>query len=64
LVSPPGYFFAAVFFVLGSVSMLGGVISALMELRGSLEQVELEGRFVFHAVEPSLGDSRQDTEEI
>ncbi len=61
---PPVTFFAAVFFVLGLLSMLGGVISALMELRGSLEQVELEGRFVFHAVEPSLSDSRQDSEEI
>jgi len=44
--------------------MLGGVISALMKLRGSLEQVELEGRLVFHAVEPSLSDSRPDTGEV
>ena len=36
----------------------------MMELRESLEQMELEGRFVFHAVEPSLSDSRQDSEEI
>jgi hypothetical protein len=43
---------------------LGGFLSALMGLRESLEQVELEGRFVFHAVEPSLSNSRQDTEEI
>jgi len=43
---------------------VGGVISALIELRGSMEQVELEGRFVFHAVEPSLSDSRQDSGEI
>jgi len=43
---------------------LGGVISALLELRESLEQVELEGRFVFHAVEPSLSDERQDSGEI
>ena len=61
---PPAAFLAAVFFVVGLLSMLGGVISALMELRESLEQVELEGRFVFHAVEPSLSDSRQDVEEI
>lgn len=61
---PPAAFLAAVFFVVGLLSMLGGVISASMELRESLEQVELEGRFVFHAVEPSLSDSRQDTEEI
>jgi len=61
---PPAAFFAAVLFVLGLLSMLGGVISAMLELRESLEQVELEGRFVFHAVEPSLSDSRQDSEEI
>jgi len=50
--------------VLSLLSMLGGVISALLELRESLEQVELEGRFVFHAVEPSLSDERQDSGEI
>lgn len=61
---PPAAFLTAVFFVVGLLSMLGGVISALMELRESLEQVELEGRFVFHAVEPSLANSRQDSEEI
>ncbi len=44
--------------------MLGGVISAMLELRESLEQVELEGRFVFHAVEPSLPDLRPDSEGI
>jgi hypothetical protein len=36
----------------------------MMELRESLEQVELEGRFVFHAVEPSRSDSRRDAEEV
>jgi len=41
--------------------MLGGVVSAILELRESLEQVEFEGRFVFQAVEPSLADLRQDT---
>jgi hypothetical protein len=61
---PPAAFLAAVFFVTGLLSMLGGIISAMMELRESLEQVELEGRFVFHAVEPSLSESRQDSEEI
>ena len=61
---PPAAFLAAVFFIAGLLAMLGGVISAMMELRESLEQVELEGRFVFHAVEPSLSDSRQDSEEI
>lgn len=61
---PPAAFVAAVFFVAGLLSMLGGVVSAMMELRESLEQVEFEGRFVFHAVEPSLSDSRQESEEI
>ena len=60
----PAAVLAAVLFVVGLLSMLGGVISAMMELRESLEQVELEGRFVFHAVEPSLSDSRPDSEEI
>lgn len=46
------------------VSVVPLVISAMMELRESLEQVGLEGRFVFLAVERSLSDSRQDTEEI
>jgi hypothetical protein len=55
---------AVLLFLAGLLSMLGGVISAMMELRESLEQVELEGRFVFHAVEPSLSDLRQDSEEI
>ena len=61
---PPAAVLAAVLFVAGLLSMLGGVISAMLELRESLEQVELEGRFVFHAVEPSLPDARPDSEEV
>jgi Protein of unknown function (DUF2721) len=61
---PPAAFLAAVLFLAGLRWMLCGVIFAMMELRESLEQVELEGRFVFDAVEPSLSDSRQDFEEI
>jgi hypothetical protein len=61
---PWATYFAAAFFVLGLLSMLSGVISALRELRDSLEQVELEGRFVFHAVEPPLYDSRQDSGDV
>jgi hypothetical protein len=61
---PPAAVLAAMFFVAGLLSMLGGVISAMLELRESLEQVELEGRFVFQAVEPSLPDSRPDSEGI
>ena len=56
----PATVLAAVFFVLGLLSMLCGVISAILELRDSLEQVEFEGRFVFQAVEPSLTDVRPD----
>jgi len=56
----PATLLAAVFFVLGLFSMLGGVISAMLELRDSLEQVEFEGRFVIQTVEPSLSDVRQD----
>ena len=57
----PATVVAAAFFVLGLLSMLCGVISAILELRESLEQVEFEGRFVFHTVEPSLADLRQET---
>jgi len=61
---PSAAFLAAVLFVAGLLSMLGGIISAMLELRESLEQVELERRFVFHTVEPSLPDSRPDSEVI
>jgi hypothetical protein len=64
LVFPSRRLFGCGVFRCGIALDAGGVISASMELRESLEQVELEGRFVFHAVEPSLSDSRQDTEEI
>lgn len=57
----PATVLAAAFFVLGLLSMLCGVISAILELRDALEQVEFEGRFVFQAVEPSLSEMRQDT---
>ena len=61
---PLATFFAAAFFVVGLLSMLCGVISAMMELRHALEQVEFEGRFVFQTLEPSLSDSRSDANEI
>jgi hypothetical protein len=56
--------FAAIFFVLGLLSMFCGVVSAMLELRDSLEQVEFEARYVFQAVEPSLADSRSDSNEV
>jgi hypothetical protein len=55
-------FFAAIFFVLGLCSMLGGIIAALTELRGALEPVELEARFVSHAVEPSIAEALHEAE--
>ena len=57
-------FFAGVFFVLGLLSMLAGVISAMMELRGALQPVELEARFVSEAVDPSLAEARQESEAL
>jgi uncharacterized protein DUF2721 len=53
-------FLAAVFFVLGLCSMLGGIIAAMMELRGALEPVELEMRFVSNTVEPSIAEALQE----
>jgi hypothetical protein len=54
--------FAAVFFALGLLSMLSGVISAMLEFRDSLEQVAFEGRFVIQAVEPSVSESHSDSD--
>jgi len=48
---------AAVFFVLGLLSMFGGITAALMELRGALEPVELEARFVSRTVDPSIAEA-------
>jgi hypothetical protein len=57
-------FFAGIFFVLGLFSMLAGVISAMMELRGALQPVELEARFVSESVDPSLAESRRESEAL
>jgi hypothetical protein len=38
-------FFAAVLFGLGLLSVLGGIIAAMLELRGALHPVELETQF-------------------
>jgi hypothetical protein len=61
---PVATLFAAAFFVLGLLGMLGGVFSAMLELRDALAQVEFEGRFVFQTVEPSLTDVRSDSTEV
>jgi ABC-type multidrug transport system fused ATPase/permease subunit len=59
----PAAVLAALFFVLGLLSMLCGVIAAMMELRGALEPVELEARYVFQTVKPSLFELRSEIEE-
>jgi len=57
-------FLAAVFFVLGLCSMLGGIIAAMMELRGALQPVELEARFVSRAVGPSIAEALHEAEAL
>jgi len=56
--------FAAVFFVLGLFSMLGGIIAALMELRGALAPVELETLFVSRAVDSSIAEALQEAQAL
>jgi predicted anti-sigma-YlaC factor YlaD len=53
--------FAAAFFVFGLISMLCGIMAALMELR-ALEPVELEARFVSRSVDPSIAEALQSRE--
>jgi Protein of unknown function (DUF2721) len=55
---------AAVIFVLGLLSMLCGIIAAMMELRGALQPVELETRFVSDTVEPSIAEALQEAEPL
>jgi small-conductance mechanosensitive channel len=55
-------FLAAVFFVLGLLSMLGGIIAAMLELRGALQPVELETRFVSSAVDSHTDEALQEAE--
>lgn len=57
-------FFAAAFFVLGLLSMLGGIIVAMLELQGALQPVELETRYVSSAVEPSIAEALQEAEPL
>jgi Protein of unknown function (DUF2721) len=53
-------FAAAALFVVGLLAMLGGIISAMVELRGALGPVELETRFVSNAVEPAIAEALQE----
>ena len=57
----PAAILAAVLFLLGLLSMLGGIIAAMLELRGALQPVELETRFVSSAVDPSVAEVLQET---
>jgi len=55
---------AAGFFVLGLCSMLAGILAAMMELRGALQPVELEARFVSRAVDPSIAEALHEAEAL
>jgi ABC-type multidrug transport system fused ATPase/permease subunit len=55
-------FVAAVFFVMGLLSMLAGIISAMLELRGALQPVELETRYVSRAVDHPTAEALQEAE--
>jgi len=55
---------AAVFFVFGLISMFCAIVAALMELRGALEPVELEARFVSRAVDPSIAEALQEEQAL
>jgi Protein of unknown function (DUF2721) len=57
-------FAAAALFVIGLLAMLGGIISAMVELRGALGPVELETRFVSNAVEPAIAEALQEAESL
>jgi small-conductance mechanosensitive channel len=61
---PPAAFLAAVFFVLGLLSMLGGIIAAMLELRGALQPVELETRYVSSAVDLPNAEALQEAEAL
>ena len=57
-------FVAAGLFVVGLLAMLSGIIAAMVELRGALEPVELETRFVSSAVEPAIAEALQEAESL
>lgn len=53
-------FFAAVLFGLGLLSVLGGIVAAMLELRGALHPVELETQFVSDAVDAGIAEALQE----
>jgi hypothetical protein len=46
VLAPPAAFVAVALFVLGLLSMLAGMISAMLELKAAIQPAELESRFV------------------
>jgi len=62
--APPAAFLAAVFFVLGLFAMLAGIIAAMLELRGALQPVELETRFVSNTIDPAYSEGLHETEPL
>jgi hypothetical protein len=56
-------FLAAILFVFGLLSMLAGVVAAMLELRGALQPVELEARFVSDTIIPPEDEGRREAEE-
>jgi len=55
--APVAAFFAAVLFGLGLLSVLGGIIAAMLELRGALHPVEPETQFVSDAVDAGIAEA-------
>jgi hypothetical protein len=55
--APVAAFFAAGLFGLGLLSVLGGIIAAMLELRGALHPVELETQFVSDAVDAGIAEA-------
>jgi VIT1/CCC1 family predicted Fe2+/Mn2+ transporter len=62
--APAAAFLAAVLFVLGLFAMLAGIIAAMLELRGALQPVELETRFVSSTIDPAYSEGLQETEPL
>ncbi|MGB7848419.1 MAG: DUF2721 domain-containing protein [Candidatus Acidiferrum sp.] len=60
----PAAILAAIFFVLGLFSMLGGIIAAMLELRGALQPVELETRYVSSAIDLPAAEALQEAEAL
>lgn len=49
--TPHAFFIAVPLFMLGLLSMLAGIIAAMLELKGALQPAELESRFVSDMVQ-------------